>query len=281
MIKKIIFTLPSKHANRSFLIDIQYINNLTNKPIVIFVHGFKGFKDWGAFNLVAQSFAKAGFIFVKLNLSHNGTTIDNPTEFVDLEAFGNNNFTIESDDIGVLIDHLYGNNSHIKGADLSNLFIIGHSRGGGLAIIKANEDNRVKKIATWSAISDIDKLLPNIESEKWKKDKVIYIYNDRTKQNMPLYYQIYTNYHKNIKRLNIKNASRKLKIPFLIIHGDEDETIPVSIAYGHLKNCSHAELVIIKGGNHTFNSYEPYLENDLPKSLHEVIEKTISFLNEK
>ena len=50
---------------------------------------------------MADRFADAGFVFVKFNLSHNGTTIEHPIDFVDLEAFGNNNFAKELDDLGV------------------------------------------------------------------------------------------------------------------------------------------------------------------------------------
>ena len=37
---------------------------------------------------MAEAFAKAGYFFVKFNFSHNGTTIDDPDNFGDLEAFG-------------------------------------------------------------------------------------------------------------------------------------------------------------------------------------------------
>ena len=70
------------------------------KPIV-YVHGFKGFKDWGSSNVVANTFAKNGFFFLKFNFSHNGVTAEHPTDFVDLEAFGNNNYWIELRELGL------------------------------------------------------------------------------------------------------------------------------------------------------------------------------------
>ncbi len=80
-------------------LDISYTKNGYLKPIVIFCHGFKGFKDWGHFNLLADAFAENDFVFVKFNFSYNGTTIEHPVDFADLEAFGENNFSIELDDI--------------------------------------------------------------------------------------------------------------------------------------------------------------------------------------
>ncbi|MGZ5283277.1 MAG: alpha/beta hydrolase family protein, partial [Bacteroidia bacterium] len=66
---------------RTILTDIFYKKTSKPKPVIIFVHGFKGFKDWGAFNEIAEWYARQGFIFVKFNFSHNGTTPENPTEF--------------------------------------------------------------------------------------------------------------------------------------------------------------------------------------------------------
>jgi hypothetical protein len=64
-------------------------------PILVFAHGFKGFKDWGHWQKIAESFAAACFAFLKFNFSHNGTNPNNPAEFSDLEAFGQNNFSKE------------------------------------------------------------------------------------------------------------------------------------------------------------------------------------------
>ena len=46
--------------------DIFFKENHQPKPIVIFCHGYKGFKDWGAWNLVANEFANNQFVFVNL-----------------------------------------------------------------------------------------------------------------------------------------------------------------------------------------------------------------------
>ena len=87
--------IPGKH-NKPIITDVFYTENNTPKPVVIFCHGYKGFKDWGAWDLMAKAFAEAGFFFVKFNFSHNGGTAEQPIDFPDLEAFGNNNYTKEA-----------------------------------------------------------------------------------------------------------------------------------------------------------------------------------------
>ena len=84
---------------KPILYDVYYENSVTPKPIVVFCHGYKGFQDWGAWDLVAQAFAKSGFFFLKFNFSHNGGTIEQPIDFPDLEAFSKNNYSLELDDL--------------------------------------------------------------------------------------------------------------------------------------------------------------------------------------
>ncbi len=57
-------TLTSKHHNRAFIYDARYLKNGKKKPVIIFVHGFKGFKDWGTFNLLADEFAMKASITI-------------------------------------------------------------------------------------------------------------------------------------------------------------------------------------------------------------------------
>jgi predicted dienelactone hydrolase len=129
MISKKDIVLQSPHG-RPFLADVFYVANEQKKPVVILSHGFSGFKDWGSFDLVAGTFAEAGFVFVKHNFSHDGTTIDHPVDFVDLEAFGNNNFTKELDDLGVVIDWICSDTFPVdnKEADTNEIYRYAESR---------------------------------------------------------------------------------------------------------------------------------------------------------
>ena len=103
------FVINGKHQ-KPIVIDVTYPVNKVNIPVIIFCHGYKGFKDWGAWNIMAKQFAKVGFCFIKFNFSHNGGTVEQPIDFPDLEAFGNNNYTKELDDLEMIIDWVYDNN---------------------------------------------------------------------------------------------------------------------------------------------------------------------------
>jgi len=69
MIKKENYNIPGAKG-RGMLMDITYDTRHKDAPVVIFAHGFKGFKDWGTHNLVANYFAEHGFRYLKFNFSH-------------------------------------------------------------------------------------------------------------------------------------------------------------------------------------------------------------------
>jgi dienelactone hydrolase len=275
------FLLTAAHHTRPFAADARFVSDGRPKPVVVFIHGFKGFKDWGHFNVLADYFAQHGFVFVKLDLSHNGVVPGGIGDLEDLDAFGRNNFSIELDDIGCLIDAL-----HKPGAtplptsevDLSRLYLVGHSRGGGLVMLKAAEDARVHAVAAWAPITDVNPGWPEAYMQQWQQNGVQYIENARTKQQLPLYYQIVEDYHANRRRLDIAhNLRRHVRQPLLVIHGDEDETLPVQKAHELPRWKPDTELVILPGATHMFGGAHPWDVGELPDHAQEVADRTIAF----
>lgn len=274
--QKLLNILIPGSKEKPILLDCFYNNNGQPKAIVIFAHGFKGFKDWGHFNFMAEQFAEAGIVFIKFNFSHNGTTPEDPLNFVDLEAFGNNNFIIELDDFKNVIDWSLSDATIQNEIDKNKLYLLGHSRGGGITILKAGEDKRVKKIATWASVSDLINRNKLRTIETWQRNGVVYAKNARTKQDMPLYYQFYENQQANKERLNINHAVKRLHIPFLIVHGTADEAVHFKDAEDLKRSSKHAELLAIEDGDHTFGAKHPFT-GALPQISMQVIEDTISF----
>jgi dienelactone hydrolase len=274
------FKLHSAHGNRPFLADATYTEDSKPKPVVLFIHGFKGFKDWGPFNTVARHFARAGFVFIKMNFSRNGTTVDRPEDFADLEAFSDNNFSIELDDSGVLIDRLFAGNLPVpeKECDLTQCFMLGHSRGGAHTILKAGEDARIRKIVTWAAVADLEAWALKENLEKWKTEGVIYVPNSRTNQQMPLKYQIVEDYLSNRGRLAISSVLPSLNIPVMAVHGSADATVPVQAALLLRQLKASVQVEIIEGADHTFGATHPWQRAELPDHMAEATEKTIAFL---
>ncbi len=270
--------VKSSQHNKPIVTDVIYLKNNIKKPIVIFCHGYKGYKDWGAWNLVAETFANSDLFFVKFNFSHNGGTLENPIDFPDLEAFGNNNFIKELDDLENIIDWVIANPEFKNEIDVENITLIGHSRGSGIVSIKASENKKITKLITWAGVSDFGARFPEGEQlQRWKKLGVSHVLNSRTHQKMPHLYEFYQNFKENEARLTIKNAVEILKIPHLIIHGENDETVPLEEAKNlHLWN-PNSKLVIIEKMNHSLGCTQPWGSPMMPFHLEEVVNKSINF----
>ena len=222
--------VEGKH-NKPILVDVFYKADDLPKPTVIFCHGYKGFKDWGAWNIMAETFAKFGFCFVKFNFSHNGGTVEQPIDFPDLEAFGNNNYTKELDDLETVIDWVCENPTLKTNTNSSKITLLGHSRGGGIVSIKADEDSRVKNIISLAGVSNYkERFSSGHLLEQWKLEGVMFVENGRTKQQMPHYFQYFENFIAHENRLTIQRAVSNLKIPHLIIHGSDDTSVSVEEA---------------------------------------------------
>lgn len=267
----------SNPETRDFLADAYYIDVDQKLPLVIFVHGYKGYKDWGAWDLMAEKFAEAGFFFVKFNFSHNGTTVEDPNNFADLEAFGNNNYSKELSDLGVVIDY-FSKNDHV---DEHKITLIGHSRGGGISIIKTYEDERINGLITLASVDSLDRFPKNEAFEEWKKSGVYFVTNDRTKQEMPHYYQFYEDYEMHVHRFDVERATEMAKAHFLIIHGTNDESVNVKNAeHLHILH-PNSELHLIENADHTFSAREPWEKSVLPDYLNIAVEKCIKFISIK
>lgn len=263
---------------RSFLLDAYFKETNTPKPIVIFVHGYKGFKDWGFWHLIAEQFAEAGFVFLKFNFSHNGTTLQQPRDFADLEAFGRNNYSHELTDIEAVINWIQEDDSvPTSEKDTGQIALIGHSRGGAISIIKAAQDDRIKAIATWAAVSQLDYAWSPERIADWKNDGVYYISNSRTKQEMPMYYQMYEDFVHHGGVYDVKEQLSHFAKPMLVIHGTADPGVPY-IAGETLKQWyPPAKLHLIGHADHVFGGKHPYAQNELTNHAKELTNETIRF----
>ena len=270
--------INGKH-NKPILTDLFFKESNQLKPILIFCHGYKGFKDWGAWNLMAETFANAGFFFVKFNFSHNGGTAEQPIDFPDLEAFGNNNYSKELDDLGNVIDWVSENSDIKNEIDLNEIYLIGHSRGAGIVLLKSDEDSRAKKVISLAGVSDYKSRFPKNEKlQEWEEKKVYFVKNGRTHQEMPHFYQFFRDFEKYEKRLNIKKATQNLEIPLLIIHGNNDASVSINEAKNLHKWNSKSTFKIIENSNHVFGTSHPWDKEIVSEELSEAIEIAIAFL---
>ena len=259
------------------LADIYY-QKQNNGKLILFCHGFKGFKDWGCWHTVAKAFAEAGFVFLKFNFSHNGVGQENHQDFTRLDLFFKNNYSRELEDFKKVLDWSK-TAEELKLLEIKERGIIGHSRGGGIALQSAVGLKEIYKLATWASISHFDRFGDEKMIGDWKKEGSRNFYNSRTQQDMKIGFQFYEDYLANQHMLNLQMAATQLNKPYLIIHGKKDEAVGFSHAQRLKRWCPHAQLHLIEDANHVFGAKHPHTEGHLPSHLNEVVAETIKFFS--
>jgi len=254
------------------LVDVRAGGRETPRPAVVVVHGFKGFKDWGLWPQFAERLARAGFSAVTLNLSGSG--VDDTGEFVFPERFGRNTFSAELQDLRRVMDALATTGLGV--AAPSSVGLLGHSRGGGISVLEAASDPRVRALVTWAAIATVQRWSAT-ERAAWRGSGVNQVKNARTGQVLPQYTDLLDDIEGNAAALDIEAAAGRIAVPWLIVHGSEDEAVPLlegeRLARAGSRGTSR--FVSVEGAGHTFGAAHPW--RGATPELVRVMDDTIAF----
>lgn len=247
-------------------------------PIIIFLHGFKGFKDWGTFPDAFFEMARQGFAVLAINFSHSGVGSDSDVvEYPDL--FRSQTLSQELADIEVTLEAIKSGDIG-KPAGLTNLFpigMIGHSRGGHTAIAAAAEFDDISCLVTWAAVANVLDSWSDSMKKDWEKSGVTEVANTRTGQVLPIDRVLFDDTVENRNRLIAIERVKELYIPCMFIHGNQDESVPHRNSQLLYEACPgyEKEKLLIDGANHTFGSSHPFDSEDLPEKFSEVVDQTI------
>ncbi len=243
---------------------------LNAKGAVVICHGFKGFAHFSFFPYVAGQLAEAGYRAITFDFSGSGIGKDREN-FTNPDAFTHNTYRQELDDLEAVVAE-----ARVRDWIEADFGLFGHSRGGGVAILHACRDSHVKALVTWAAIASTNRWSPEVVAA-WRKSGFMDIVNARTKQTIP----VSTNLLHEVEQygdttLNIAFAASRIRAPWLILHGLDDETVPVSEAE-RLSVLSEgvSTLRTIEGANHSLGGKHP-LEEITP-ILESVTRETVEF----
>jgi len=227
-------------------------------PVVVLCHGFKGFCEWAFFPPLAELLVARGLAVVRFNFGTSGVAlgddrVGNPQAFFEQTISG------ERDDLLAVIAAL----PVLGGArfDLARLALLGHSRGGGAAILAAARPelrDRLRALVTWASVSRFDRL-PAHEIEAWRRTGTWTVVNARTGQALPVGLDLLRDVEANLAALDLRRAASERRAPWLLVHGERDETVPVDeadvLAAAAAPPC---ELLRIADADHTFGARHPF-----------------------
>lgn len=262
--------------------DMYLPSNAVNSlPVVLFLHGFKGFKSWGAFPDACFELARSGCAVIAFNFSHNGTE-RHSDEFTRLDLFAKQTFSRDLEDVRTVIDALQTQKIKTGSATLETdeVAIIGHSRGGHTAIAAAAEFTEVSTVVTWAAVADYTKHFSEEMKQDWETKGYTEIQNARTGQLMRVDKVVYDDLLENASRLVASTRVQSLMIPCCFIHGTQDQAVPMRNSELLFQVCRspEKERIMINGADHTFGCSHPWNEDDVPPHFLTVVDKTVEWL---
>lgn len=260
-----------------------YYPDTKNLPLVLFVHGFKGFKDWGAFPYACEQIAASGFAVLAINLSRNGTD-EQLIHFNRLDLFADQTLGQDLQDVLSTIDYVHAHPEKFPHANNKKIAVIGHSRGGHTVIPAAAEyKSKVHCVVTWASVANYNKRWTDSAIKDWESKGYTEMLNGRTKQLMRINKIVYEDAIMNENKLMADHRIAALNQPICIIHGEKDEAVPSEEARLLFKKATSKtkSLHLIKDAGHTFGSAHPFKPNSaLPESFHELINVTTTFLKQ-
>jgi pimeloyl-ACP methyl ester carboxylesterase len=255
------------------LVDVRAGHRRVAGPAVVLCHGFKGFKDWGFFPPIAERLARAGYVVVSWNASGSG--VDDTGEFVWPERFGRNTFSAELADLESVLQAC--NSGGLDFPPPASIGLVGHSRGGGLAILAASRNDRVSALVTWAAISTSWRWSEEMR-RRWREAGFLEVKNQRTGQVLQLYPDVVDDLEQNGAALDIAAAADRIKCPWLVIHGAVDETVPAAEGEALAASAAHPTLLRVERTGHTFGAAHPFA--GLNPALSQVFDATVEFLGQ-
>jgi pimeloyl-ACP methyl ester carboxylesterase len=226
------------------------------RALVVIVHGFKGFKDWGFFPWLADYLCENEIAVCRFNMSRNGigTKLDT---FNRLDLFAEDTYSVQLADLRSVVGHCQ------KRLRIPT-FLLGHSRGGGVALLGAHDVPNLRGVITWSAIARADRW-DEATKRQWRRDGYLDVLNTRTKQIMRSSTRVLEEFEANGDRLDILAAASRLDVPLLVIHGARDESVPVSESLEIASAARDATRLVIGSATHTYNAIHPLVT--VPREL--------------
>lgn len=241
--------------------------------IVILVHGFKGFKDWGFFPYLGERIAqRRGFSAISLNFSHNGIGND-PLTFSEPEKFAKNTISLELSELRQLINYCSETYSTNKG---KRIHLLGHSRGAGVAILAANRERVITSAVLWAPVMTFMRWTRR-QTTSWRKKGYMEVVNSRTGQVMQMDIPFLEDVEKNRESFDILKAAKEFSRPLAIIHGENDLAVKPSEGLEIFKsaNPDMTEIHLIERTGHTFDVAHPMTETN--GKLEKIIKLTVDF----
>ena len=198
-----------------------------SKNIVVLGHGVTGNKDRPFVVALGEGLAAVGIPALRFSFSGNGTSEGN---------FTDSTISKEVEDLGAVLDHLKG----------YTVCYVGHSMGGAVGVLRASEDDRIQLLVSLAGMvhtkafaqREFGDVIPD-EGFMWDEP------------DCPLSQA----YMDDLTQINTVVAlSPEITVPWLLVHGDEDDVVPIEDSRDILAKANdQTQLIRLQSANHVFS----------------------------
>lgn len=249
------------------------------QTVLLFVHGYKGYAEWGCWREIMKDLARSGTPAFRLDYSKNGTTREESRAIVDTEAWSDNTYSREVQETIAALRHLRNQGAQV--------ILMGHSRGGGIATCATAATLCTgmipKALILLASVSDFHKRFPDGDAlQAWKESDCLPVANARTGETYCHRFNFYLDFIRNSELLDISGQAARIALPVLAIHAQDDSAVGVE-EFQELVEIFKGSAVltsrIFNRGGHTFGAREPWPENEpLPSETAELIRELGRFI---
>ena len=221
---------------------------------VVLLHGFKGYKDYGFFPLLAHDLCELGLVVHRFNFSTSGMT-DDVSTFARADLFELDTWSRQVDDVRRVVRAIQS--SEIPGNGLP-LYLVGHSRGGATAILSAGLHCNELGLAGLATINAVDRCcrLSKEEQRLLLTNGHMVTKSARTKQQLKISSNWLREQLEKPDEHNVLLQAEQCGVPACVIQGDADETVNLKdgLAIAHKLE---VPLSVLIGCNHVLNTPNP------------------------
>ena len=195
--------------------------------VVVIGHGVTGNKDRPLIVALAEVLVKNGIQVLRFSFSGNGDSEGN---------FKDSCISKEIEDLGCILDAL--NDYEITYA--------GHSMGGAVGVIKTTQDPRIRKLISLAGMVHTKAFAEREFSSETPDQGCMW-----EKSECPLS----STYMSDMASIQtVINQASKVRVPWLLIHGTEDDVVPFQDSLDVLPIANEPiELFQIEGADHVFD----------------------------